>query len=149
MIYRIAVLLCIPFLLAFTGQVVGVMDGDTVAVMHHNKAERIRLFGIDCPEKGQAFGKPAKQATSTLVFGKDVAVRVYGTDKYGRTIGAVILPDGTNVNKKLVRDGWCWWYRKYAPGDIDLARAQAEAKKAKRGLWQDNGPVPPWEWRKR
>ena len=125
------------------------MDGDTIAVMHHNKPERVRLHGIDCPEKGQAYGKGAKQAASSLVFKKDVAVRVYGKDKYGRTIAAIILPDGTNVNNKLVRDGWCWWYRKYAAGDIDLARAEAEAKKAKRGLWQGSSPVPPWEWRKR
>src|SRR5215216_7921620 len=141
MIQRTALLLCIPFLLAFTGQVVGVMDGDTIAVMHHNKAERIRLFGIDCPEKGQAFGKRAKQAASELVFKKDVAVRVYGTDKYGRTVGAVILPDGTNVNKKLVRDGWCWWYQKYAPNDTALQQAEQEAKDEKKGLWADPDPV--------
>jgi endonuclease YncB( thermonuclease family) len=144
----LALLICIPFLLAFTGEVVRVMDGDTIEVLHHNKAERIRLHGIDCPEKGQAYGTRAKQATSSLVFGKDVAVRVHGKDKYGRTIAAIILPDGTNVNKVLVRNGWCWWYRKYAAGDIDLARAESEARKGKRGLWQDASPVPPWEFRK-
>jgi micrococcal nuclease len=141
-------LICIPFLFGFTGQVVGVMDGDTIAVMHQNKPERIRLHGIDCPEKGQAFGKRAKQAASELLFGRDVAVRVYGKDKYGRTIGAVILPDGTNVNHRLVKNGWCWWYRKYAATDIDLARAESEARKAKKGLWQDTAPIPPWEFRK-
>jgi micrococcal nuclease len=144
-----ALILCLPFLLAFTGQVVGVMDGDTIEIMHQNKPERIRLHGIDCPEKGQSFGKRANQAASELMFGKSVAVRVHGKDKYGRTIGDIILPDGTNVNKVLVKDGWCWWYRKYATGDIELARAEAEAKKAKRGLWQDAAPVPPWVWRKR
>jgi micrococcal nuclease len=144
----LAFLLCLPFLLAFTGKVVGVTDGDTVTVLHANKPERIRLHGIDCPEKGQAFGTRAKQAASEMVFGKDVAVRVHGKDKYGRTIGAIILSDGTNVSKALVRGGWCWWYRKYAAGDIDLARAEAEARKAKRGLWQDAAPVPPWDFRK-
>ena len=72
---------------------------------------------IDCPEKGQAYGNRAKQAASQLVFGKEVTLHTFGKDKYGRTIADVLLPDGTNVNHELVKDGWCWWYRKYAPGD--------------------------------
>src|ERR1043165_9416999 len=71
--------------------------------------ERIRLSGIDCPEKGQAFGTRAKQAASALVFGKDVNLDTHGKDKYGRTLADVLLPDGTNVNHILVKDGWCWW----------------------------------------
>ncbi len=70
---------------AFTGQVVGVSDGDTIAVMHEGKAEKVRLTGIDCPEKGQAFGKAAKRFVSEQVFGKVVTVEVKGTDKYQRT----------------------------------------------------------------
>jgi len=107
------------------------------------------LNGIDCPEKGQAFGHKAKQATSTLVFGKDVTLQTYGKDKYGRTIADVLLPDGTNVNHTLVKDGWCWWHRKYAPGDVLLDRLEKEARETKKGLWVDPYPVPPWEWRKR
>lgn len=145
----LAVFTFLPFLLGFTGQVVRVMDGDTIEILHNSKPERVRLNGIDCPENGQAHAKRAKQATSELVFGKDVAVRVYGKDKYGRTVAAVILPDGTNVNKALVKEGWCWWYRKYAAGDIELARAEADARKAKRGLWNEASPVPPWEFRKK
>ena len=67
--------------------------------------ERIRLNGIDCPEKGQAYGKRAKQAASELAFEKEVTLKTFGNDKYGRTIGDVILPDGTNVNHTLVKDG--------------------------------------------
>ena len=78
------------------------------------------LNGIDCPEKGQAYGKRAKQAASELAFGKEVTLQTYGHDKYGRTIADVLLSDGTNVNHTLVKDGWCWWYRKYAPGDTVL-----------------------------
>jgi micrococcal nuclease len=133
----------------FSGPVVGVMDGDTIEVLHNNKAERIRLSGIDCPEKGQAYGKKAKQAASELVFGKEVTLQTHGHDKYGRTIADVVLPDGTNVNHTLVKDGWCWWYRKYAPGDTVLERLEKEAREAKRGLWAEAQPVPPWEWRKR
>lgn len=89
----------------FACKVVGVLDGDTIEVLHNNRAERIRLNGIDCPEKGQAYGKKAKQAASELVFGKQVTLQTYGKDKYGRTIADVLLPDGTNVNHELVKDG--------------------------------------------
>ena len=133
----------------FSGSVVSVLDGDTIEVLHNSKAERIRLSGIDCPEKGQAYGQKAKQAASALVFGKDVTIQTHGYDKYKRTLADVLLPDGTNVNHTLVKDGWCWWYRKYAPGDIELEKLEIEAREAQRGLWVDPHPVPPWEWRKR
>jgi micrococcal nuclease len=106
------------------------------------------LSGIDCPEKGQAYGHKAKEAASALVFGKKVTLQTYGLDKYGRTLADVLLPDGTNINHTLIKDGWCWWYRKYAPGDAVLERLESEAREAKRGLWDDPHPVPPWEWRK-
>jgi len=133
----------------FSGSVVSVLDGDTIDVLHTGKAERIRLHGIDCPEKKQAYGQKAKHAASALVFGKEVTLHTFGKDKYGRTIGDVLLPDGTNVNQELVKEGWCWWYRKYAPGDTMLERLESEAREAKKGLWVEPNPVPPWEWRKR
>ena len=133
----------------YTGKVVAVIDGDTIEVLHHQHPERIRLSGIDCPEKGQAFGKRARQAASDLAFGKQVTVQTHGYDKYTRTLGDVLLPDGTNVNQELVKQGWCWWYRKYAPGDLGLEKLEQEARAAKKGLWADPQPVPPWEWRKR
>lgn len=132
----------------FSGSVVGVLDGDTFDVLHNGKAERIRLHGIDCPEKGQAYGQKAKQAASALMFGKEVTLQTHGKDKYGRTIGEVLLPDGTNVNQELVKEGWCWWYRKYAPGNTELERLEREAREGKKGLWIDPAPVPPWVYRK-
>ena len=93
----------------YQGEVVRVLDGDTIEVLHNNRAERIRLSGIDCPEKSQAYGQKAKQAASALVFGKEVTLQTHGLDKCGRTIGDVILSDGTNVDHELVKDGWCWW----------------------------------------
>ena len=132
----------------FTGPVVGVIDGDTIDILHNGKAQRIRLYGIDCPEKGQAFGKVAKWATSALVFGRTVTIQTQDTDKYKRVVAHVLLADETNVNQKLVKDGWCWWYRKYAPGDATLATLETTAREAKRGLWVDPYPIPPWEWRK-
>jgi hypothetical protein len=80
----------------------------TFEVLHNIHAERIRFSGIDCPEKGQAYGKRATQAASELVFGREVTLQTHGKDKYGRTLADVLLPDGTNVNHSLVKDGWCW-----------------------------------------
>ena len=102
--------------------------------MHNGRAEKIRLYGIDCPEKGQAFGK-------------DVTVKVKDTDRYGRTVGIVILPDGRSLNEELVYQGLAWWYRKYSKSP-KLATSEMEARLAHRGLWADKNPIPPWEWRK-
>jgi len=143
-------LLLIPSL-AFgdlSGPVIAVLDGDTIEVLHNSRAERIRLHGIDCPEKGQAYGQRAKQAASALVFGQQITLQTYGLDKYGRTIADVLLPDGTTVNHELVKDGWCWWYRKYAPQDAALEKLEKEAREAKKGLWVDPAPIPPWVYRK-
>ncbi len=128
---------------------VGVSDGDTITVMHNGKGERIRLHGIDCPEKRQAFGNRAKQFTSTLVFGKTVTVQVMDRDRYGRTVGEVLLPDGRSLNRELVRAGFAWWYRRYAPDDETLDQLEHEARGTQRGLWADPHAVPPWEWQRR
>jgi len=130
----------------FTGKVVGVIDGDTIEVLHNAQAERIRLNGIDCPEKRQPFGKKAKQFTSTLVFGKDVRVKPYKRDRHGRTVADVLLADKTNVSYEIVRAGLAWWYRKYSK-DTTIEQLEAEAREAKRGLWVDANPIPPWDFR--
>ena len=130
------VLLAVPlegFSAEFSGPVVSVLDGDTLEVLHNQRPERIRLSGIDCPEKGQAFGKRAKQATSELVYGKEGTLQTFGKNKYHRTIADVLLPDGTNVNHTLVKEGWCWWYRTYAPGDMVLEGLENEAQEGRKG----------------
>ncbi len=132
----------------FSGPVVSVLDGDTLEILHDQHPERIRLSGIDCPEKAQAFGQKAKHAASALAFGKGVTVQTHGHDKYRRTIGEVILPNGMNLNQELVKQGWCWWYRKYAPGDTILEGLERDAREAGKGLWSAPQPVPPWEWRR-
>jgi endonuclease YncB( thermonuclease family) len=131
----------------FSAPVVGVTDGDTITVLRNHRHEALRLHGIDAPEKGQAFGERAKQFTSSLVFGKNVAVRVRGRDRYGRTLADVFLPDGRNLNQEVVRSGYAWWYRRYS-ADQRLAVLEAEARATHRGLWADPNPQPPWEWRK-
>ena len=150
----------------FTGEVIRVLDGDTIDVLptgglpttgseppaaaqNNGKPQRIRLYGIDCPEKGQAFGDSAKDATSILSFALEVTLQSHGKDKYGRVLADVFLADGTNVNHELVKDGWCRWYQKYAPEDTTLEKLETEAREASRGMWINPDPVPPWEWRKR
>jgi endonuclease YncB( thermonuclease family) len=137
------------FAAGFTAPVVSVLDGDTIEVLYNHHPERIRLSGVDCPEKGQAFGKRAKQAASELVYGKEVTLQTHGLDLYGRTLADVLVTDGTNVNDTLVKDSWCWWYRKYAPWKRELDRLEKTARAAKKGLWVASVQVPPWEWRKR
>jgi micrococcal nuclease len=149
----LAVLLTINALAAsgstFTGRVVAVTDGDTFEVLHDGRAERIRIYGMDCPERGQPYGTAARKFTSSLVFGKTVTIETRTTDRYGRTVATVLLPDGSDLGGKLVQAGFAWWYRKYAPADMTLERLESEAREARKGLWGDANPVPPWEWRRR
>src|SRR5688572_6310625 len=131
----------------FTGEVIRVLDGDTIEVLHEKKPERIRLYGIDCPEKGQPFGQKAKQATSSLLFGKAVRIESHGRDKHRRTLGTVFDGD-LNVNQQLVKEGWCWWFRKFVPKDQTMKQFEQAAKDANKGLWADPNPVPPWLYRR-
>ena len=108
----------------------------------------VRLYGVDVPEKAQAFGTQARLFLSELVFPQPVTVAIRGTDRYGRLVGEVRLPDGRSLNQELVRAGLAWWYRQYAPVDTTLAQLEAEARTAQRGLWADAHPIPPWAWRK-
>ncbi len=133
---------------AFSGRVVAVSDGDTIRVMHDRRAETVRLWGIDCPERRQPFGTRARQFTGSLAFGKEVHVIVRDVDRYHRTVAEIILPDGRNLNRELVRAGLAWRYNQYARGDRELGRLEAEARAAGRGLWADSHPVPPWQWRR-
>lgn len=133
-----------PYML--TGKIVGVSDGDTVTLLTPEKQQiKIRLLGIDCPEKSQAFGQKAKQFASNMVFQKKVSVRIYDTDRYGRKVGEVLI-NGKSLNKELVRAGFAWQYKQYSK-DPDLAKLEIEARNAKRGLWSDPAPIPPWEFR--
>jgi micrococcal nuclease len=131
----------------FTAKVVGVHDGDTITVLQGRTQVRIRLHGIDCPESRQAFGTRAKQLTSELVFGQVVTIRPRTRDRYGRTVAEIVLPDGRDLSQELVRAGLAWWFRKYSPHDTTLARLEGEARTARRGLWSEANPLPPWEWR--
>jgi micrococcal nuclease len=130
-----------------TGKVVKVVDGDTFDLMSDKKI-RVRLFGIDSPERGQPFNVKAREFTAELIAGKEVKVAVHNKDRYGRFVCDVYLDDGTSVSAELVKAGYAWHFTRYSD-DKELARLQEEARKNKRGLWQDENPLPPWEFRKR
>lgn len=136
----------------FQGRVVGVSDGDTITVLDSsNKQHKVRLSGIDAPEKSQAYGQRSKQSLSVLVFGKPVDVETTKRDRYGREIGKV-LTAGLDVNLEQVRLGLAWHYKAYEreqpPQDRETYNAAEQvARKAREGLWQDPAPVPPWEYR--
>ena len=132
----------------FAGKVVGVSDGETITVLRNRTPMKVRLSGIDCPESGQDFGSRAKAFTSELVFGQVVKVVPRDTDRYRRTVAEVLLAEGRSLNHELVRAGFAWRSRKYAPEIGTLAQLEAAARDAKRGLWSQPNPVPPWEWRK-
>lgn len=129
------------------GKVIKVLDGDTIDILYNNKPERIRFNGIDAPEKGQPHGQKAKQFVLDLAAQKIVTVNVTDTDRYGRSIGDITLPDGKSLNREVVKAGYAWHYVKYSD-DASLGELEKEARIARRGLWQDKNPMAPWDWRK-
>jgi endonuclease YncB( thermonuclease family) len=131
----------------FTGTVVGVSDGDTITVLSDGMPRKIRLSGIDCPEKSQAFGQQAKQFTAERSFAKQVKIIASGHDRYRRTIGEVILPDGQNLNDLLLANGYAWWYQRYSH-DEQRHELEDNARRQKLGLWHDAQPAAPWDYRK-
>lgn len=133
---------------SFQARVVAVADGDTLTVLQDRQQIRIRLYGIDCPEKGQPFHARASRRTAELAQGRTVTVRTESRDRYGRLVAWVILPDGRSLNEILVAEGMAWHFRRYAPRERRLMQLEQEARDARRGLWQDPAPVPPWEWRR-
>ncbi len=127
--------------------VLKVVDGDTLHLAIDGKRTKVRLHGIDTPERDQPHGSKATAALLNLVYNRDISVKKRDTDRYGRLV-AIIYADGENVNTALVRDGHAWWYRRYAQLSVPLAWAEFEARNNDRGLWQAEDPTPPWEWRR-
>jgi micrococcal nuclease len=143
--------LCIALLLSapaygWSGRVCGVTDGDTISVLQDGRAVKLRLYGIDCPEKHQAFGMRARQFTSSLAFGKEVEVRPVDRDRYGRLIAWVYVGPRC-LNEELLRAGFAWHFKRYSR-DSHLAELELQARTARSGLWRDPEPTPPWEFRK-
>ena len=135
------------------GRVVSVADGDTVTVLDaDNVQHKIRLSGIDAPEKSQAYGNRSKESLRDLVFSKTVTVETEKKDRHGRDVGKVLV-NGVDANLEQVQRGFAWHYKAYereqSANDRKLYDlAESEAKAVKRGLWRDAEPLPPWEFRK-
>lgn len=135
----------------FPGKVIKIADGDTVTVLTSDyKQVKVRLYGMDAPEKKQPYGSVSKKALSGLVAGKEVDVEDCGVDRYRRVVG-IIHHDGINVNRAMVELGFAWVYPQYCKKSFckDWYQLQKQAKTAQRGLWKDERSTPPWKWRKR
>ena len=130
----------------FVAQVIVVLDGDTVMVLHDKKKTTVRLAGIDAPEKLQAYGPASRDALAALVLRKEVRVTAKAVDDYGRVVGWLQVGN-INVNEEQLRRGMAWEFSHYH-SDKSLIAMQAEAQRARRGLWAAANPVPPWEFRK-
>jgi micrococcal nuclease len=129
-------------------KVIGITDGDTIEVLDRGRSLKVRLYGIDCPELSQSFGRRARMFASDLAFGRQVTLRTKGRDAYRRTLAEVILPDGRSLNSEMVGAGLAWVYRRYTD-DPALLASEKEARKRGLGLWADPDPVPPWDFRRK
>lgn len=136
---------------AFTqmkGKVVSITDGDTFVILNDQKEQiKIRLHGIDAPEKKQDFGTVAKNYLSSLIYNKEITIDYKNLDRYGRTIGIVFI-EQLNVNEKMLEEGMAWHFKKYDKNS-DWAALEDKAKEAKKGLWLQPNAIAPWEWRSR
>ena len=150
-------IICLLFLivspticLAWTAEVVSVSDGDTITVLRQGQQVKIRLYGIDAPENGQAFGQQAKEVATALIAGRRVDIEKKDTDRYGRMVGLVHV-DGQSLNELIIQNGYAWVYPQYCKEQFcsQWQQAEAEARQRKKGLWSDPHAIPPWEWRHR
>jgi micrococcal nuclease len=134
---------------AWTGKVVGVTDGDTIKVLQDGKQIKVRLYGVDTPEKAQSFGRKAKKFTTNFAANKIVDVKPIDTDRYGCTVGIVTVY-GRSLNKELVRNGYAWVYKQYCKESFcsEWLKIEGIARKAGAGLWIEPKPIPPWDWRR-
>lgn len=156
-LFRTSLLVALLFLgdvsaAVLSGRVVAISDGDTLTVLDASKAQhKIRLSGIDAPEKAQPFGQRSKESLSSLAFGKEVLVETSKKDRYGREVGKVLV-DGLDANLEQIKRGMAWHYKAYqreqpAQDRDTYSDAEEEARRGGVGLWKDERPVPPWEYR--
>ena len=137
-----------------TGRVIKIADGDTLTVLDRlNRQHKVRLIGIDAPERKQPFSTISRQNLANLVFGKKVRVEWYKRDHYGRILGKV-LRDGQDINLEQLKAGLAWYYKRYQGdqlrGDRSLyAKAEKHASFSGIGLWSDSSPVAPWDFRRK
>ena len=136
-----------------SGRVITIIDGDSIIVTNRQgKRHKVRLAGIDAPERGQPYGDKAKRHLASLIGGKRIQLESYKYDQYGRVVAKIMLLD-QDINLSMVRAGLAWWYRRYADEQplFDQYRydaAETHARDRRVGLWSQRNPMPPWQWRK-
>jgi endonuclease YncB( thermonuclease family) len=149
----LAAMIAFPCQADISGTVIAIQDGDTLTVLDESNMEhRVRLTGIDAPEKRQAYGQRAKQSLSDCAFSKDAMVEGGEIDRYGRLVGKVIV-QGVDCNKRQIDLGLAWHYKQYQKEQTSSDRqryAQVEeaARALRVGLWADDEPIPPWNFRR-
>jgi len=135
---------------AWVAKVVSVSDGDTIKVFNAGRGqEKIRMYGVDAPERGQQNGDAARTHLVSLISGSVVEIEPVSEDMYGNTV-AIVWNREMNISQEMVRAGYAWVYRKYCdkPFCEYWFTLESEAKRKKIGLWQESDPVPPWMWRR-
>lgn len=131
------------------GEVILVHDGDTLTIKtQRDRVHKVRLADIDAPEMGQPFGRPARRLATDLVLKQTVRVNYTYKDKYNRLIGEVFLPDGNLLNEEMLKAGLAWHYRVKHPHSSFLEKLEYKAWQKKLGLWVQDTPIPPWEFRR-
>ncbi len=128
--------------------VIGISDGDSFHAIDQNKQRfRFRIQGIDAPEKGQPYSQKSKQKLSGLIYQKRVGIKVHKKqDRYGRPVVYVFTPDGRDAGAEMLRAGLAWHFKRFDNSE-EYATLENQARQKRLGLWQDDNPIPPWEWR--
>lgn len=147
LLFITATLSCAPPPVPLQGKVIRIQDGDTFdLLMTGNKTTRVRLYGIDCPEKQQPFSSVARTALAELIFDKAITAVRKDTDRYGRTVAIIYIHD-TCVNEELLKRGLAWHYKHHDKNPA-WANLENEAKRKQLGLWSQSHATPPWEFRR-
>ena len=129
-------------------KVVGVADGDTFTGLTADSQQiKCRMYGIDAPEKKQAFGNRSKETLSDLIFGEQVQIKIQNKDRYCRAVVWAYTAEGKDVSAEMLKVGMAWHYKQYSK-DEEYAELENQARNGKIGLWTDKNPVAPWEFRK-
>jgi endonuclease YncB( thermonuclease family) len=123
-----------------------ISDGDTIVTTGDN---RIRLWGIDTPERDQRYGADATEALTEMLRNEQLYLETKDIDRYGRTVGVIYTTNGSEINLEMVCKGHAWWYQRYAPEASHYEQCQDGAKDSRLGLWAEEDPVAPWNWRRR
>lgn len=132
----------------FTCKIIRVYDGDTATgLLPENRQVRIRLYGIDAPEKSQDFGEKSRLYLANLIAGKNVIIKVASIDRYGRIVGCISTTHHKDINLEMICQGWAWHYAAY-DNTLSYKKAFILAQTQKKGMWKTSANIEPWKWRK-